>query len=133
MGIRELTLLVLLPWCILVGCQVDRKKLDGSISVSELIRSRDVFDGRPVVVHGWIEIDPETYRLWDDQGSMISGSESANCVGVVVPSDIRRARYDGKHVVVYGEFISSIIGKHIVLGGCKDRGFIFINRIELSS
>lgn len=132
MKIKISILFILLMKSALIGCFAaesnENKNVD--LSVKELILSRDSLNGHFVRVHGWIEIDPETFRLWGSQESMKNGIENGDCTGVVVPDGLIRKKYDGKHVIVYGEFISDIVGKYVVLGGCRRRSFIFVEKIE---
>lgn len=130
MKIKISILFILLMIPASIGCFAVESNENVDLSVKELILLRDNLNGHFVRVHGWIEIDPETFRLWGSQESMKNGTENGDCTGVVVPDGLIRTKYDGKHVIVYGEFISDIVGKYVVLGGCRRRSFIFVERIE---
>lgn len=102
-------------------------------SIKELISEGDKLDGQKVRVRGWIEIESETFRFWESEVAMKDGGPRDECVGVVLPEGLDRKMFDEKHVVVTGTYISDISGKYVVLGGCKDRRFIFIDKIDIDN
>ncbi len=87
-------------------------------------------NGSRVQVRGWIEIDPETFRLWSSEDKRET-LEDAHCIGVVIPKGTDRELLDRKDVIVTGQFIVDVTGEYVVLGGCRNRRFIFADEIRL--
>lgn len=115
----------------LIACSSLGRSVSASLSVDELVSQNDALDNDNIKVHGWIEIDPETFRLWGSKQSMNMPLGKLDCVGIVLPDNVPRAKYERKKVIVSGKFVYDITGKYIVLGGCRERSFIFVNKIEI--
>lgn len=119
--------------CVLVGCagtgastgpSPDQAKI---ASIEELGSGED---GSRVQVQGWIEINPETFRLWSSE-SKREALEDEHCIGVVMPRGVDRELMDRSDVIVIGHFIADVTGEYVVLGGCRNRRFIFADEIRL--
>jgi hypothetical protein len=87
-------------------------------------------DGSRVQIQGWIEINPETFRLWSSEKKRES-LEDAHCIGVVIPRGADRELLDRSDVIVIGHFIEDVTGDYVVLGGCRNRRFVFADEIRL--
>lgn len=125
---KRLYLCFLLLLC--ASCVNARSPGPSGISVGDLVSSTSELDGKQVVVQGWIEIEPETFRLWGTDEAMGKGLDDSQCVGITLPKGLDRKKLDRSRVVVSGRYVADISGRFIVLGGCRSRRFIFIERID---
>ena len=99
-------------------------------SVEELAERSGELNGQFVKVRGWIEIEPETFRLWETAEAMDRGQNDKQCVGITVPKGLDIKKFDRSQVIVRGEYISDVSGRFVVLGGCRARQFILLTNVE---
>ena len=127
--VNRLSFSVFAVSCVLGACA--SADLSREQFMSSSIEALDAGEnGRRVQVQGWIEIDPETFRLWSSEGNR-EALEDAHCIGVVIPPGADRELLDRQTVIVTGHFIADVTGEYVVLGGCRNRRFIFADEIRL--
>jgi len=100
------------------------------LDVGELAERSGELDGQVVTVRGWIEIDPETFRLWETASAMERGKDEEQCVGISVPKGIDRKTFDRTQVIVHGQYVSDVSGRFVVLGGCRSGRFLILSSVE---
>lgn len=133
--VSKLKLSLIAIACVLAGCAGKGASADTSPEqgkVASILELGADEDGSRVQVQGWIEIDPETFRLWSSESKRES-LEDEHCVGIVVPRGMDRGFVDRSGVIVIGHFIADVAGEYVVLGGCRNRRFIFAEEIRLLS
>ena len=111
--------LAILLCALIASCTTVRHPPASSITPSELMSAPDQYDGRTVLVQGWMNSRFENYTLWDSQKSERQGNFMESCVGLLIPRSMDTSRFDKHNVLIEGVFLKRLPASTVFLGGCN--------------
>jgi hypothetical protein len=89
-----------------------------SSTPSLLISSKNHYNGKTVLVRGWMKSEFENYTLWDSQKAERQGQFAAACIGLLIPRSMNTNLLNNRYVVIEGIFKERLPPSTVFLGGC---------------
>jgi hypothetical protein len=107
-----------------VRCSAE-EQMEPAMTPSQILRNPQKYDGKRVVVRGYLQIAPENRNLWDSKQAKEANTENA-CLGLYAP-DVKFKRptlvYERPSVTVSGIFRSRLCGPNdVCLFWCDNAG-----------
>lgn len=96
-----------------------------------LLSNPQAFDGRSVLVRGWMESGFERYRVWQSRAAHDAGLYESECIALAIPVEMESDRFDQKDVFLRGTFIAKIDTNELVTGGCRNRATLVLRSADV--
>jgi hypothetical protein len=116
-GIYGVSFFLLLAGCASATHEVE--KGSNFVIPSELALNPDRYDGKMVLVKGWMTSSTENRRIWDSEESRKRGPRSQDCISLLIPYGMETGRFDKKDVEIEAIFVSKLPQDFVNLGGCS--------------
>jgi hypothetical protein len=101
------------------GCAAAPHATAISLPPSALNAAPDEFDGKTVLVRGWMQSEFENYAIWDSKSAKETGDSAISCVSLRIPSAMLSDAFHNRYVAVEGLFLKRLPPRVVALGTCN--------------